>query len=181
MVAAVVNANTAFFMSNLPFLPEHSTGIQAKVSRHRHLRRGRREFNIDERLRKACYRATQRPLLQQHCRSDGPLDADNRHRRCNGRSSNEKAGRGRFSVQLRCSRSPTTMARCVWFTRRDRCLLRGLLLQGCVDGDYRRAGTKRTFARRLNRESIAASISSVRLVDVRSPVDPLQPAMRRPL
>jgi hypothetical protein len=68
-----------------------------------------------------------------------------------------------------------------WFTKRDRCLMQGLLLQGCVDSDYRRAGTIRTFARRLNRESIAASISGVRLVDVRSPVDPLQPAMRRPL
>jgi len=25
-----------------------------------------------------------------HCRADGPLDADNRHRRCNGQSSSEK-------------------------------------------------------------------------------------------
>jgi len=53
-----------------------------------------------------------------------------------------------------------------------------MLLQGCVDGEYRRAGTGRTLAARLDGESVATSISCLRCVYVRRPVDPLQPPVR---
>src|SRR4051812_29925188 len=56
-----------------------------------------------------------------------------------------------------------------------------MLLQGCVDGDHRRAGTGRTRTFRLNGESVAAAIPRPRCVYVRRPVKPLQASVRRPL
>ena len=55
------------------------------------------------------------------------------------------------------------------------------LLQGCVDGNYRGAGTIRTLTCRPNGESIATPKSGCRSVYVRRPVYPLQPPVPRPL
>jgi hypothetical protein len=53
------------------------------------------------------------------------------------------------------------------------------LLEGCVDGDYGRAGTRGTVAGGLYGEIISASISSLRCVYIRRYVEPLQRAVCR--
>src|SRR5262245_30109427 len=80
----------------------------------------------------ACPPVRRRPRTDvNHCRTDGPLDANNRPRRCNGQRSSEKPVKddSQFNSDDRAARQH----RPLWFTKRDRRLMQGLLLQRRVD------------------------------------------------